>query len=172
MDIPLNARGVQQAEEAAAYLSDEKYDVLITSPLQRAKQTARIINQHLQLPFVKMDEFKERYFGDAQGMAKKERMSAFPDKNYPNLETREALGKRVMAGLHKITENYPDKQVLLVAHGAVINTILASLSNGKIGSGKTKLINACISNISFDRSQWKIQDYNQVTHLSAYGERD
>lgn len=168
----MNARGVKQAEECASHLSAEKYDVLITSPLQRAKQTAKIINRHLHLPIVEMNDFKERYYGDAQGMTKEERLTAFPDKNYPNLETREALKERVMAGIQKITQDYPNKQVLLVAHGAVINTILARLSNGEIGSGKTKLINACICNILFEQGEWSIQAYNQIGHLSVYKERD
>jgi len=76
-----------------------------------------------------------------------------------------------MAGLNEIIENNQGKHILLVAHGAVINTILATISNGKIGSGKTKLINACISNITFNQVEWRIQDYNIVSHLSAYCER-
>lgn len=171
MDIPLNARGIQQAEECAVHLREEKYDVLITSPLRRAKQTAEIINRNWHIPLVEMDDFLERYFGEAQGMTKEERLSKYPDKNYPNLESRDSVKSRVMTGLHKITQNYPDKYVLLVAHGAVINSILATLSNGEIGSGKTKLINACISNITFAQDRWSVQAYNQISHLSVYGER-
>src|SRR5699024_5003755 len=117
-------------------------------------------------------DFVERYFGDAQGMTKLERLTEFPDGNYPNLESRESVKSRVMSGLHKITENYPNKSVLLVAHGAVINSILATISNGKIGSGKTRLINACISNVHFDQEQWGVEAYNQISHLSVYSERD
>lgn len=58
--------------------------------------------------------------------------------------------------------------MLLVAHGAVINTILATLSKGEVGSGKTKLINACISNIQFQEEKWNVREINQVTHLSYY----
>lgn len=55
---------------------------------------------------------------------------------------------------------------LLVAHGAVINAILADVLKGKIGSGKTKLINSCISNIHFHQDRWRIIDFNQISHLS------
>ena len=57
---------------------------------------------------------------------------------------------------------------MLVAHGAVINAILAVLSNGEIGAGKTNLLNACISNIYFHQDKWQINDFNQVSHLSNY----
>lgn len=76
-----------------------------------------------------------------------------------------------MIGLEKIIQSYKCRRVILVAHGAVINAILAQLSNGKVGSGKTKLINACISNIDFSQDTWNIRDFNQVTHLSQYSEK-
>ncbi|WP_290369479.1 histidine phosphatase family protein [Pseudoneobacillus rhizosphaerae] len=93
----------------------------------------------------------------------------FPDKNYPNQEDLLSLNKRVMAGIDKIYKIYPDKKVLLVAHGAVINSILSTLSDGEIGSGKTRLLNACISNIHFHEEKWEVKGYNQVDHLSCNG---
>jgi uncharacterized phosphatase len=115
-----------------------------------------------------MVEFVERNYGDAEGMSVKERQTAYPNRNYPNQEDRETLTKRVLVGIEKINQLYCGKKVLLVAHGAVINTLLAQFSNGKIGSGKTKLIKACISNIELIGDDWKIKDYNQVGHLSQY----
>lgn len=71
-----------------------------------------------------------------------------------------------MTGLEKINKKFPNKRILLVAHGAVINAILAEISNGEIGSGKTILMNGCISNIRFKEKTWEIQNYNQVRHLN------
>ena len=76
-----------------------------------------------------------------------------------------------MDGVHIIIDKFPNKKVILVAHGAVINSILATLSKDEIGSGKTKLVNACLSNIHFFENEWKIKDFNLVTHLSQYSER-
>lgn len=101
-------------------------------------------------------------------MAYAERSSKFPDSTYPNQEERTSLNKRIMEGIEKINKRYVDKKVLLVAHGAVINSILSVLSNGDIGSGKTKLINACISNIYLHQDKWIIKDFNQISHLSKY----
>lgn len=140
--------------------------LIITSPLRRAKQTAEIINSNLKLPIIEMEEFIERSYGDAEGIPIEERLVTFHDGNIPNQETLNSLKSRVMEGLHIINDKFPNKKVLLVAHGAVINSILATLSNGEIGSGKTKLINACISNIHYYQKEWKIEDFNQVTHLS------
>ncbi|MFB5089360.1 histidine phosphatase family protein [Psychrobacillus sp. PGGUH221] len=167
-DIPLNETGILQAEECSEFLKTSQWDVIITSPLKRAKQTAEIINKNLILPVVEMEEFLERDYGDAEGMTYEERISKFPNKIYSNQEERESLNKRVIEGIEKINQRYGDNKILLVAHGAVINAILAVLSNGKIGSGKTNLINACISNIYLHQDKWQITDFNQISHLSKY----
>lgn len=167
-DIPLNESGILQAEECSEFLKTSQWDVIITSPLKRAKQTAEIINQNIIVPIVEMKEFSERDYGDAEGMAYEERKSKFPDNIYPNQEERTSLNKRVIEGIEKINQGYGDNKILLVAHGAVINAILAALSNGRIGSGKTNLLNACISNIYLDQDKWRIKDFNQISHLSKY----
>lgn len=170
-NIPLNSTGIKQAKECSEFLSCSNWNIIITSPLKRAKQTAEIINSRLKLPLVEMDEFLERGYGDAEGMALKERLTLFSDGNIPNQEDMASLKSRVMDGLHVINKKFPVEKVILVAHGAVINSILATLSKGEIGSGKTKLVNACLSYIHFHEGEWKIIDFNQVSHLSQYSEQ-
>ncbi|SET24332.1 broad-specificity phosphatase PhoE [Oceanobacillus limi] len=164
-DIPLNAKGIEQAEHCGASLHPADYDVLITSPLKRAKRTAEIINQYLHLPMIEMKDFAERSFGDAEGLSMEERREKFPDHQYPNQEEKENFNQRVMGAIQQVTQLYPNQRVLVVAHGAVINQILATLSQGEIGSGKTKLLNTCINNIHFHEDKWNIKDYNVVDHL-------
>lgn len=168
-DIPLNNAGIQQAKECGEFLKASEWDVMITSPLKRAKRTAEIIHENLiDVPLIEMDDFSERYFGDAEGMTVDERKATYSSRNYPNQEEMDSFKDRIMTGIKKVNQNYPDGKILLVAHGAVINSILSTLSKGKVGSGKTKLINACISNIQFQDEQWGVREINQVTHLSYY----
>ncbi|GHH96742.1 histidine phosphatase family protein [Neobacillus kokaensis] len=169
-DIPLNAKGMQQAEESGRFLKNSDWDVIITSPLLRAKRTAEIINDSLNVPLIVMEDFKEKYFGEVEGMTFEERRAKFPDQNYPNQEGEEDFVNRLLAGLQKINQSYKDKKVLLVAHGAVINALLAKLSNGKLGRGKTKIENACLNEIQFCDNCWEIKVYNQVSHLSDFYE--
>lgn len=167
-DIPLNNNGKYQARECGEFLAKDKWDLIVTSPLMRARQTAEIISNIVRIPMVEMSEFVERHFGDAEGMTVQERSTTFPDKKYINVEEWEDLISRVTIGLEKITQNYKSKRVIVVVHGAVINAILAELSNGEVGSGKTRLVNACINNIAFSEGKWNIKDFNQVTHLSQF----
>lgn len=71
-----------------------------------------------------------------------------------------------MKGLEQIRQKWEGKRVIVVAHGAVINAILAELSNGEIGSDRTRLRNACLTNIEHVDDVWNIQDFNLVSHLT------
>ncbi|MED1738317.1 histidine phosphatase family protein [Bacillus swezeyi] len=165
-DIPLNETGKRQAKETGEFLKDADWDVIITSPLKRARETAEFINQYLGLEIVEMEDFIERNYGDAEGMPFAERMKLYPDKNYPNQESKEALAERLMTGIQKVSDKYPDQKVLVVAHGAAIHTLLSKISNGNINLENTKLVNACLSNISFQENKWLVNDYNRSDHLS------
>lgn len=165
-DTVLNNTGKQQASGARDALEKSDWDLIVTSPLKRTKQTAEIINEKLQLPLIEMEAFKERGYGDAEGLTKEEREAKFPDmRTYPNQESREAVTARVTQGIEEILAAYPNKKILLVSHGGAINAILANVSGGEIGTGKTKLHNACLSNIGHDGEMWTVKDYNQVEHL-------
>lgn len=165
-DTVLNNTGKQQASGARDALEKSYWDLIVTSPLKRTKQTAEIINEKLQLPLIEMEAFKERGYGDAEGLTKEEREAKFPDmRTYPNQESREAVTARVTQGIEEILAAYPNKKILLVSHGGAINAILANVSGGEIGTGKTKLHNACLSNIGHDGEMWTVKDYNQVEHL-------
>lgn len=158
---------MMQAEKCRTFLETSQCDVLISSPLKRAFQTAEIINENLNLPIVTMRAFVERSYGDAEGMTMAERSIAFVNDHVPNREDRATLTKRIMNGIERINAKYNGKKIILVAHGAVINTILAQMSKGKIGSGKTKLMNACISTIHLKDKQWAVENYNQISHLES-----
>ncbi|MEN2766828.1 histidine phosphatase family protein [Ornithinibacillus xuwenensis] len=166
-DIPLNAKGIQQAEACGAALHASDYDVVISSHLKRAKKTADIINTYLNLPSEQMEEFAERHFGDGEGLTIEERQSLFPDHDYPNQEPLDVFSNRVMNGMDRVHAKYPTNRVLVVAHGAVINRILANLSNGELGFGKTIIENTSITTIEKQNDGWAILGYNQVDHLLA-----
>lgn len=51
-DDPLNETGISQAQTTAKNLEREKIDLIISSPLRRAKQTAEIINKGRNIPII------------------------------------------------------------------------------------------------------------------------
>lgn len=60
-DIPLNELGKIQARQCGEFLSKEaSWDVIISSPLKRARETADIISQYIEVPVIEKMEFIER----------------------------------------------------------------------------------------------------------------
>ncbi|MDR0930986.1 MAG: histidine phosphatase family protein [Clostridiales bacterium] len=163
VDIPLNKTGVEQAKSAGRVLSETgEWDVIYSSPYKRAKKTASIIAEALNLPnVVELDLLKERDYGDASGLTKQEVQNRWVDGNVPNQESREALRERVVNALDIIVSTAPNKNVIIVSHGGVINSILAYVSGDEIGSGKTVLKNACVSVLDYSDGLWKVDFYNK-----------
>ncbi|QRF84537.1 histidine phosphatase family protein [Bacillus altitudinis] len=165
-DIPLNDTGKWQAEQTGLYLKDAHWDVVISSPLSRAKETAHLILQHVHAPLLIMDDFIERDYGDAEGMSFEERQKLFPNKQYPNMEPLSALQDRMLEGIEKVRATYPDQRVLIVAHGAAIHALLTSLADEHMGIKDTRLENACLNYVEWTDGEWKVNDYNVVSHLT------
>lgn len=79
-DIPLNEAGRKQARECRDHLSGGDWDVMITTSLNRARETGEIINEKMNLPIEIMDEFMERGFGEGEGLTREERRGESPMK--------------------------------------------------------------------------------------------
>lgn len=169
-DIPLNDLGRKQANESGAHLKNETWDVIVASPLSRAYETAQIIQNHIEqsVPIHTMDQFKERAFGQASGLTFEELHKKYPNRTYSGQEDWEEFKTRVFSGVEQIQARFHGQKVLLVAHGAVINCMLSVLSEGQIGSGKTKLINACINHLEHINDMWNIKSYNETNHLTQF----
>ncbi|MEX1018272.1 MAG: histidine phosphatase family protein [Litorilinea sp.] len=172
-DTPLNATGRAQAVRAGVYLRDWAWDILVSSSLARARDTAHHIGQAVGLSLhAELPQFMERDYGAAAGMTPAQMQAAFPDGEIPGLESQPDLQDRIMAGLNYVAHTYAHQRVIVVAHGGTINAALARLTNGEIGSGKTQLGNACISLFQHGLLQngenaWVIDYYNYQGHLTA-----
>jgi len=164
-DTTLNDRGKQQAAVCSNYFKDLECDAIFSSTLQRAMLTATIMNEALKLPFIPLKEFAERTFGVAEGMTYEERVKIYPNKDYPDQETIEQLQKRITTGLGKINAQYPDKNVILVTHGAVIHTLFTMVENADIFPQSAQLSNGGVSIIYDQHGKWWLEKYNQIKHL-------
>jgi uncharacterized phosphatase len=162
-DIELNNLGRKQAIETSRYFETESWDIMVSSPLKRAYETAQIIASRIAIPTVHVvDEIKERSYGSASGLLPEERRSRFPDGVIPGQEDFEHLRQRAMTGLTKIAADFKGKRIIVVSHGGLTNSILYSLSGGEFGSFKTRLKNGCINKIIFQNNKWSIAFYNKT----------
>ena len=63
----LNETGIQQAKETRKQLENIEYDILICSPMNRAKQTAHIIKEGKNIPIIIDKRIRERDLGELEG---------------------------------------------------------------------------------------------------------
>jgi len=162
-DIPLNENGMLQAAQCALALKSREWRAIFTSPLKRARQTANILAGILNIPELYEDAgLMERDYGKASGLLPEERAARFPDGNWEGVEDWDALRDRACGAITSIAERFPDGDVIVVTHGGVINSILAELSNCEIGSGKTRLKNACVSMLEYRDKAMRIVFYNKT----------
>ena len=69
-DIPLNNQGILQAQTVAEKIATLPVDLIIVSPLKRAKITAEIVNNTIHRPIIIEDNIQERCWGIMEGKKK------------------------------------------------------------------------------------------------------
>ena len=136
-DKPLSELGQKQAAEVATLCAKEYNDVqvILSSPLQRAKCTADAIGASLKLGVTVNPQLIERDFGDLTGtpiseipqrateLLKTEKVTYFLDG--PNAESFDACYARAQKVLKAVDEAYTGQVVLLVCHGDLGKMLLA-----------------------------------------------
>ncbi|MEW6095198.1 MAG: histidine phosphatase family protein [bacterium] len=133
-DVPLNDVGREQAHQVAIKLRDIKIDVIYSSPLSRAYESAKIIAKyHDGIKIIKEPAFTELNMGKWEGMFTKEAQLRIPECRQwledpfsvtpPLGESTSELKKRVISKLSQIIKSSHDKTICLVAH-QMTNTII------------------------------------------------
>lgn len=133
-DTFLNARGYDQAKTAGQKLKNEKIDIIFSSNLKRAYQTAYAVSEVLHIPIIQSSLLQERNFGELEGRAFTDirtYASRFGERgNFTgwwntafDVETEDAMMKRLSA-FRNTLEAYEDKTILIVSHGVIIRYFL------------------------------------------------
>ncbi len=126
-DPPLNGRGVAQAHRLAEALRGVGLEVLYTSPLRRARQTAEVVAEALGLPLYEEPRLMEIHQGDWQGRLRAEIAARYPELfrrwleepwsvTPPGGESLAQVQARVYAALDEIIARHPGGCVGLVTH--------------------------------------------------------
>lgn len=145
IDIPLNNNGKEQAKNARELLADKPFDIIISSPLLRAKETAEIINEKFNKELIIDNRLAERNYGIYEGRKKEEiPYNDFWDYNlngyYEKSENIKEFYDRVMDLINELKNKYENKDILLVTHAGVckalelyFNPDSENSNNGKLG---------------------------------------
>lgn len=168
MDNPLNKEGIAQAERMGLYLQRKNYtfDAIYTSPLIRAKKTAEIIKEtlNIQTKIIMEPLFIERDFGYFEGKSVETTISTISQFGYThdNYENNADFLVRIKAGLNKIFQINPNHNILLTSHSHSIKALLV-LSDAKQFSFTTTLANASLCIIDYDGKDLSVIAHNIET---------
>lgn len=117
-NIDINEKGIEQAEEIKEKLKDIKFDIVFSSPLERAYHTAKIITDN---EIIIDERLIERNNGEIEGKLREEYQVDFSCE----FETRFGIEplyefrKRINDFFEEIMNKYPGKNILIVTHAGV-----------------------------------------------------
>ena len=126
-DLPLTEEGWAQARALAEKTVDLELDLIICSPMLRAKQTASAVAEKLNIPVLEDPRLVEQNYGIYEGMDRKtpgflENKRHFAVR-YPGGESMMDVAHRIYGLLEEVKRDHAEKNVLLVCHGGVLRLV-------------------------------------------------
>ena len=161
-DIPMNQTGIEQVKLAAQAIRAEDWDVVLTSPLSRARQTAEIIaSQHGYTEIIEQELLIERSFGEAEGLSHEPWRAKYSNLDViPGGESRTQLADRSRLLLETISQELAGKRVLAISHGALIRALIAIASNNELPRDGERLGNASLNVVKHIDNSWQVVNYS------------
>ena len=178
-DVPLNALGIKQAHLIADRLAQEvTADAIVSSPLERAMTTARIIGERLKLEPTVRAGLSEMDFGALEGLTIDaieqeypeiaERLMDFDDYDltWPKGESRRQFHTRVLVTFQSILADYDSQSVIVVAHGGVIGSLIAQIEGESPNNWLAYHIANCgLSHLHITAKHTAVHLISDVVHL-------
>ncbi len=176
-DSGLTEAGRAQADAIGQRLAAEPFEVLVTSDLGRALETAQRIAA-VTGHEVRVDRrFRERSFGAGEGLTYAEVERAYPgafradrgiDPDYaiPGGESRRQFHQRITAAFESLAAQWPAARVVVVTHGGVLGAIYRHANGIPLDAAhRVAITNASYNVLSFDADRWAVHAWSETDHL-------
>ncbi|AKP03711.1 histidine phosphatase family protein [Companilactobacillus pabuli] len=173
----LNDNGQKQAETLRDHFDISFADRIISSPLNRTKQTTEILNQKAQLPVSFDKRLLEISYGQWDGQKNADLRKQHPDayNNYwddvlpmyvkyaQDGETFDDVINRVHEFLIEATNKYPNDKIICVTHGFTIKASALDVLKPKDPMSLPEPRNTSVTKItSVSDKEFYLEYYNQV----------
>ena len=178
-DTQLNQRGRQQVESLALRLKQEKIQAIYSSPLQRARDTARAIAGYHQLPVETELSLREIEVGELEGVSIAEMGKHLSQllivhgqgeelPKIPGGESLTDLQQRVWRTIQRVVDRHNDGVLVVVSHYFSILTIICSVLNLPLSQvDRLRLNPSSISILTFDEQATRLILFNDTCHLTS-----
>jgi len=161
-DVPLTEQGEQQARRLAGALRGREFALVLSSPLQRALETARLADFEPEL----REELREWDYGDYEGRRTAEIREEVPDWTIwrygaPNGESIAEVGARADRVIEEIRA--VDGDVLVFAHGHLLRVLAARWLGLEPDGGRLFALDAAtLSTLGYERETAVLRGWNVV----------
>jgi len=176
-DGELNATGRAQAKGAVAGMPE--FDVLYTSRLGRARETAEIIGEGLGMTPRVLDGVEEFSFGAWEGLTRDEIRQSYPQeaarvfddgediRRGGDGETWAELVGRVAAAVASVAEEHEGRRVGIVSHGGTTRAYIDSVLRIPVGQRRivAPLRNTAMASFGISPRGTRVLDWNIAPHL-------
>ena len=177
IDVPLNSTGREQAERLAARLAASPPDLLFSSDLQRARETAAPLGRAWAMSAQAVPGLREQSFGVLEGLQVPTIQATHPDLwaqwlvhradfALPGGESLREFHARVMAAVRALAVEHSGRHLAIVTHGGVLDMLWRSAKALPLDG----LRDCAIPNTGINRLRWlgdglEILSWADDTHL-------
>jgi len=177
-DSALTEAGLLQADALARRLADEPFDVLVSSNLGRALETAARIGAMTKHEVVSDARFRERNFGCAEGFTIAELHERFPgvfarhmqeadpDYRVPQAESRREFYVRIGEAFEALAREHEGRSIAVVCHGGVLAALyrhVNAIPHASLAS--ISIPNAGYNRVALEPAGWTIEVWGDTAHL-------
>jgi probable phosphoglycerate mutase len=178
LDIGLNATGRWQARRVGEALAGEPISAIYSSDLGRAHETAQSIADAAGTAVIPDQGLRERSFGMFEGKTVGEIHETWPDhahnwrQRIPEWEPPEGgesllqLRERVSRTMHALAARHPGEQIVVVAHGGVLDALYRLATGQEVNSPRTwQLPNGAINRLLWTNEGFTLVGWSDTQHL-------
>jgi probable phosphoglycerate mutase len=182
LDIALNAEGRRQAEALADALAGERFDLVVSSDLQRARQTAQAVAARHGLEVQEDPDLRERCYGVFEGLLYAEIEQKFPvqfaawqardiDAVMPDgtnaAESFRDFYARTVAAIVAWAYAHPKQRLAIVCHGGVLECAYRAAQEMALETPRTfQVKNASINRFTLANGKLVLDSWGEVEHLA------
>lgn len=178
INASLNDKGMQQALAISIYLKDKPVSKIVTSSLNRAKESAEPLCKTLDLRPEEFSALDEMDFGDLEGKSfeevKSDLVHLHESWSSGNLEVAPEKGenptevfKRANSKIVEILEFSNDEQIVFMLHGRLIRILLSEwLGLGLKNMHQIEHQNGAINHLVWNNGAFEVVELNIIEHLN------
>jgi 2,3-bisphosphoglycerate-dependent phosphoglycerate mutase len=180
-NTPLSDIGRAQAAALGLRMKNARIDVLYSSDLSRAWDTAAAVSAHTGHDVRKEPLLRERTFGIFEGLTYDEMAMRYPeahalflsrDPEYamPGGESAREFYDRSLGCLTEIACRHDGDTVMVVTHGLVLDTLYRAATGMPIQLRReAPLLNASLNTFRHEAQTWTMISWGDVEHLAEVG---